>query len=171
VFLVFLLIMCVVGPLIFLAIGAAAGILVMGAALVAFFIIMLIKGEPLSGDDDDSQPSPQTPGMMLRYYKIGACAIAALLIALSIPLLLKWVPKNQLYGFRVPSSLNGSNARWFHVNEVAGAAGIVAGVLAIVFALLIVDRFGLSEAGKIRAVLIATVALILTAVIPPYFAH
>ena len=94
--------------------------------------------------------------------------MSSLLILLSIPLVLKWVPKNAFYGFRLPSTLTGSGAHWFYVNEVAGAAGIAAGVLSIAFALLVVDRLGVSEVAKGRAVLIVTIVLILAAMIPPY---
>lgn len=111
--------------------------------------------------------NPNDERMSLRRYKVGSCLISALVILGSIPLLLRWVPRNGVYGFRVQSTLTGTSAHWFYVNEVAGAAAITAAALAMVFALLVVDRLRASETAKGRAVLIVTVLLILAAMIPP----
>jgi uncharacterized membrane protein len=50
---------------------------------------------------------------------------AALVGALSVPLALKLVPPNRIYGVRTPQTL-ASREVWFRVNRVAGFALIVA---------------------------------------------
>jgi uncharacterized membrane protein len=53
-----------------------------------------------------------------------------LLIGVSVPMLLGWVPPNRLYGFRTSKTL--SDARiWYEANRLSGAAGIVAGALMV----------------------------------------
>ena len=166
--LVFLFLLCVGGPLTSSVLGNSAALVAVIALTVSFLVIVVVKGEPLRGAADDRQRIRREPATLLRYYKISSCCISSLLILVSIPLLLKWMPRNAIYGFRVPSTLRGSGAHWFHVNEVAGAAGITAGVLSIVFALLVVDRLGVSEVVKGRAVLIVTIVLTVAAMIPPF---
>ena len=168
VFLVFLFLLGVGGPLASSVLGKTAAIVVVAGLVISFLVIVVVKGEPLSGESDGQQQIRRNPATLLRYFKISSCSMSSLLILLSIPLVLKWVPKNAFYGFRLPSTLTGSGAHWFYVNEVAGAAGIAAGVLSIAFALLVVDRLGVSEVAKGRAVLIVTIVLILAAMIPPY---
>ena len=168
VFLAFLFLLGVGGPLASSVLGKTAAIVVVAGLVISFLVIVVVKGEPLSGESKGRQRIRRNPETLLRYFKISSCSISSLLILLSIPLVLQWVPKNAFYGFRVPSTLTGSGAHWFYVNEVAGAAGIAAGVLSIAFALLVVDRLGVSEVAKGRAVLIVTIVLILAAVIPPF---
>ena len=169
VFLTFLFLLGVGGPLATSVLGNFAAMLVIAGLVIVFLTIVVVKGEPLSGEPDAEQRIRRTPAKLLRYYKISSCLMSAVLILVSIPLALKWVPKNAVYGFRVPSTLSGSSAHWLYVNEVAGAAGLAAGVLSIVFALLVADRLGMSEVAKGRAVLTVTIVLILAALIPPYF--
>lgn len=45
--------------------------------------------------------------------------IGPILVVLSIPLALRWVPRNPLYGFRVPATLRDDQI-WYEVN--AGSA-------------------------------------------------
>lgn len=168
VFLVFLFLLGVGGPLASSVLGKTAAIVVVAGLVISFLVIVVVKGEPLSGESKGRQRIRRNPETLLRYFKISSCSISSLLILLSIPLVLQWVPKNAFYGFRVPSTLTGSGAHWFYVNEVAGAAGIAAGVLSIAFALLVVDRLGVSAVVKGRAVLIVTIVLTLAAMIPPF---
>src|SRR5207237_10395712 len=51
-----------------------------------------------------------------------ACAVTALV---SIPLILRRVPPNSLYGFRTPRTLADRNL-WFRVNHFAGWALLIA---------------------------------------------
>lgn len=42
-------------------------------------------------------------------------AIGPVLVVLSIPLILRWVPRNPLYGFRVPATLRDDGI-WYDIN-------------------------------------------------------
>lgn len=155
-------------PVVLFEYGVTAAVIAVSGLVIAVIIIGVVKGEPLRDRPDASLRAQPSPAQLLMNYKIGSCSLSVLLILLSIPLLLRRVPKNSVYGFRIPGSLNGSTAHWFYVNEVAGAAGIGAGVLCILFALVIADRLGMSQVGERRAVLLVTVALILAAMVPPF---
>ena len=58
--------------------------------------------------------------------------IGAVFIALaSIPLILKMVPRNPIYGFRTPSTLTNDDL-WFRANHFAGWAFLIAAVFSAV---------------------------------------
>ena len=50
------------------------------------------------------------------------------LISVSIPLILKMIPRNRMYGFRVPKTL-ASDAVWYPANQVSGVALLAAGIV------------------------------------------
>lgn len=50
------------------------------------------------------------------------------LISVSIPLILKMIPRNSVYGFRVPKTL-ASDAVWYPANQVSGLALLAAGLV------------------------------------------
>jgi hypothetical protein len=56
--------------------------------------------------------------------------LGPLLIILSIPLLFRWVPRNGLYGFRVPATLR-SDAVWYEVNARSARHFILLGALLV----------------------------------------
>jgi uncharacterized membrane protein len=64
---------------------------------------------------------------------------SALLVALSIPMIARIVPRNHWYGFRTPKTLS-SDERWYEANWFAGwallAAGALSGVCDLLIALL-----------------------------------
>jgi hypothetical protein len=64
-----------------------------------------------------------------------------LITLLSIPLFMKKVPRNPLYGLRTEYSMSSDDA-WYSSNKVAGLGGIVGGVLWLLAALLL-PIFGL----------------------------
>jgi uncharacterized membrane protein len=55
---------------------------------------------------------------------------AAVIAVVSIPLILKVVPPNHLYGFRTPSTLS-NRALWYRANVFAGWALLIAAVASI----------------------------------------
>lgn len=65
----------------------------------------------------------------------------ALITLLSIPLFLKKVPRNPLYGLRTAYSMSSDQAR-YSTNRAAGLGGIVGGILWLLVALLL-PGFGL----------------------------
>ncbi|SRR6266496_1706713 len=62
-----------------------------------------------------------------------ACAVTA---AVAIPLILRWVPPNSLYGFRTPRTLADRDL-WFRVNYFAGWALLIASIASAVLLLLV----------------------------------
>jgi hypothetical protein len=58
------------------------------------------------------------------YFLIASGVIAAA----SIPLIMKFVPPNRLYGFRTPRTLSNPEV-WFRVNHFAGWALLVAAAM------------------------------------------
>lgn len=86
-------------------------------------------------------------------------ALGPLLLVLSVPLMLRWVPRNRLYGFRVAATLH-DDAVWYEVNASAGRPSIILGALmvALEFVLHLSVRNGtLSTVGVVGLVLIATI--------------
>ena len=57
-------------------------------------------------------------------------AIGPLLILLSIPLAFRWVPRNRLYGFRVPATLR-HDAVWYDVNAHCARQLLVLGAVMV----------------------------------------
>jgi uncharacterized membrane protein len=60
-----------------------------------------------------------------------------LLIGLSIPLIMRRIPPNGLYGFRTPATLK-DEALWYDVNAYAGKRLLIAGVASLVVCLVII---------------------------------
>ncbi len=46
-------------------------------------------------------------------------AVGPVLIVISIPLILRWIPPNYVYGFRVAATLRNRSV-WYDVNALAG---------------------------------------------------
>jgi uncharacterized membrane protein len=58
-------------------------------------------------------------------------AIGPLLIVLSIPLVLRWVPQNRIYGFRIPPT-GRSKSVWYDANALCARHMILLGLLMVV---------------------------------------
>jgi uncharacterized membrane protein len=74
-----------------------------------------------------------------------------LLCALSIPLILRRVPPNSVYGFRIPATLRDANL-WYAVNRYAGRWLLGAGAAIVIAAALLylvpgisLDHYALGE--------------------------
>jgi len=65
-----------------------------------------------------------TPTVLLAFVNVG---IALMLAGLSVPLILRKVPINHLYGVRFPQSFK-SNEAWYEINEFGGKALLIATV-------------------------------------------
>jgi uncharacterized membrane protein len=46
-------------------------------------------------------------------------AIGPVLMLTSIPLILRWIPQNRLYGFRIPATLRNQSV-WYDANALCG---------------------------------------------------
>lgn len=86
-------------------------------------------------------------------------ALGPLLLVLAVPLMLRWVPRNRLYGFRVAATLR-DDAVWYEVNASAGRQSVSLGALmvALEFVLpLSLRNATLSTVGVVGLMLITTI--------------
>jgi hypothetical protein len=83
-------------------------------------------------------------------------ALGPALIVLSIPMLLRWVPPNRFYGFRVPAALS-DRPLWYDANALAGRHMLALGAVMVMleFVLPVPWRAGvLSPLGLVGLVVI-----------------
>jgi len=73
---------------------------------------------------------------------ICAIVIAALLMLLSVPLIMKAIPMNRDYGFRWPEAFR-SNEDWHEINVFGGWCTLIANLPLLILALLTLLRPGL----------------------------
>lgn len=66
------------------------------------------------------------------------CGFGGLLAVLSLPLVLRKVPMNRIYGIRIPEAFV-SEARWYAINAYGGRLLMVYGMALFVFGLLVRD--------------------------------
>lgn len=59
-----------------------------------------------------------------------------LVILVSVPLIFQLIPRNRLYGFRIPRTLE-SDAVWYPANKMAGILLVVAGVIWLLLAIFL----------------------------------
>jgi len=57
-------------------------------------------------------------------------ALGPVLLLISIPLILRWVPPNRIYGFRIPPTLRSPSV-WYDTNAQSGRHFFVLGLLMI----------------------------------------
>ena len=57
--------------------------------------------------------------------------LGPILIVLSIPLILRWVPRNPIYGFRIPATCRNESV-WYDANALSGRHLFMLGVALIV---------------------------------------
>ena len=86
--------------------------------------------------------------------------VGILLAVISIPPTLGWVPRNRLYGFRVPATLR-SDSVWYAINRRFGRELIAIGVGLAALAVLL-DTAGLDTPAGRTIALIVTVGSLLT---------
>jgi uncharacterized membrane protein len=61
-------------------------------------------------------------------------ALGPVLILVSIPLMLRWVPQNRIYGFRIAATLRNRSV-WYDTNARAGLHFFLAGMLLVLLEL------------------------------------
>jgi|SRR6478736_298740 len=57
-------------------------------------------------------------------------AIGPVLLLLSIPMMLRWIPQNQFFGFRIPSTLRDESV-WYDANALSGRHFFALGLLLV----------------------------------------
>ena len=63
--------------------------------------------------------------------------VPVLLMFISVPLILKKIPKNRFYGLRTRKTMSGSEEYWYRANQSAGFGMFLAGVVSFLAGLLI----------------------------------
>jgi hypothetical protein len=66
--------------------------------------------------------------------------VPLVLVIVSLPLAFGLVPRNRLYGFRIPSTL-ASDAVWYRANRIFAVAFIAAGLIWLLLQLLVPALF------------------------------
>lgn len=100
----------------------------------------------------------------MQFAGIVTAAVGLIIIATSLPLIYRKVPRNDVYGIRIHESLK-SDERWYEINEFGGRELLKAGIVMIVSGLaafFVPDRFIVAY---VWVNLFATVAAILVAVV------
>ena len=64
-------------------------------------------------------------------------AAALVFMALSIPLILRRIPKNDFYGVRTPLTMSASDEDWYAANEKAGKVVFIGGLMTIIACVLL----------------------------------
>ena len=86
-------------------------------------------------------------------------AIGAVLMLVSVPLMLRWIPPNRLFGFRVPATLRDRSV-WYDVNALSARHCFALGatMVALEFALPIAIRTPTLRLVAIGGLLLITIA-------------
>lgn len=69
---------------------------------------------------------------------VAHCGIGLVTIAISIPLVLRKVPMNRLYGIRVPKAFK-SDANWYDINAYGGKLFLAFGLFLVIFGIAVKD--------------------------------
>ena len=64
-------------------------------------------------------------------------AVPVLIMFVSLPLILKKIPKNAFYGFRTKKTMSGTDEYWYRANRSAGFAMFLAGVVSFLASMVI----------------------------------
>jgi SdpI/YhfL family protein len=57
-------------------------------------------------------------------------ALGPVLILLSVPLILRWIPRNRIYGFRIASTL-ANDSVWYDANALSGRHMLTLGLVMV----------------------------------------
>jgi SdpI/YhfL family protein len=63
-------------------------------------------------------------------------AIGPILVVLSIPLILRWIPQNRFYGLRIPATYRNKSV-WYDVNALHGRHILLLGLLMVTLEFLL----------------------------------
>lgn len=93
------------------------------------------------------------------------CGFGVLLAAISIPLVLRRIPMNHVYGFRLRSAFV-SDACWYDINELGGRIFFVYGVLLAIAAFAVRDLAPAPSSPWSRAWVMGPLVFTLVLIIP-----
>jgi len=97
--------------------------------------------------------------MHLPWIEFGASLLTA---AICVPLILRKIPKNEIYGMRTPRTMSGSDENWVEVNRQVGLGMMVAALISAAGD-LILGLLPISATGRY----VASALLLLAAVLSP----
>jgi hypothetical protein len=103
----------------------------------------------------DTEARNSGPRTINSVYFFGSLVV----IILSIPLIMKWIGPNGLYGYRVAKTMNNPDI-WYRANSVLGVDLLIAGVLILLTTLFVFNKGKSFTIG--RVVLVDLLATILT---------
>jgi uncharacterized membrane protein len=63
-------------------------------------------------------------------------AIGPVVVVLSIPLILRWIPQNRFYGLRIPATC-GNTSVWYDANALCGRHLLLLGLLMVTLEFLL----------------------------------
>jgi uncharacterized membrane protein len=63
-------------------------------------------------------------------------AIGPVLVVLSIPLILRWIPQNRFFGLRIPATC-GNKSVWYDANALCGRHLLLLGLLMVTLEFLL----------------------------------
>jgi uncharacterized membrane protein len=63
-------------------------------------------------------------------------AIGPVLVVLSIPLILRWIPQNRFFGLRIPATMRDESV-WYDANAMCGRHLLLLGLLMVVLEFLL----------------------------------
>jgi uncharacterized membrane protein len=78
-------------------------------------------------------------------------ALGPILILASIPLILRWIPRNHFYGLRVPATLSDESI-WYDANALCGRHLFLLGLVMVVLEFLLSRPMRVPILGAIGAV-------------------
>jgi uncharacterized membrane protein len=97
---------------------------------------------------------------MIRLY---ALYLPLLMILVSVPMVMRRVPPNGIYGFRTPKTLSNPQI-WYEANRRAGVNLIVGAILTMLLCCAVVWVFGAAKAGMLVPLVLLLTVLGSTAV-------
>jgi len=93
---------------------------------------------------------------MIRLY---ALYLPLLMILVSVPMVMRRVPPNGLYGFRTPKTLSNPQI-WYEANRLAGVNLIIGAVLTMLFCSAALWRFGAARAASVPPLVLFVMILV-----------
>jgi uncharacterized membrane protein len=93
---------------------------------------------------------------MIRLYSL---YLPLLMILVSVPMVMRRVPPNGLYGFRTPKTLSNPQI-WYEANRLAGVNLIIGAVLTMLFCGAALWRFGAARAAGVPPLVLFVMILV-----------
>lgn len=93
---------------------------------------------------------------MTLHIPVVTVVVSITLMIVSIPMIMRKVPKNNFYGFRTRQTLSGTDENWYKANRSAGIGMFVAGLASFVSCFLV----PLFTSNNQRVLLVCTAILV-----------